>query len=132
MTAFDALPHVTHQSGESLRLLRSLLLCELADQTDLASECRATANDLTGKSDVDSVLERELAEKSAAHALALVKEVRTALDRLNDRTFGLCEGCGLSIPFERLEVMPYTRRCVHCQHVPLAAVCSEEPSPHSR
>ena len=44
-------------------------------------------------------------------------EVDDALRRLykEPETFGVCENCGKDITFERLEVIPYARRCVDCQ-----------------
>jgi len=44
-------------------------------------------------------------------------EVDDALRRLykEPETFGVCESCGKDITFERLEVIPYARRCVECQ-----------------
>jgi RNA polymerase-binding transcription factor DksA len=44
----------------------------------------------------------------------LTREVREALSRLDDRTFGICEACGKSIREERLEAIPYTRYCTTC------------------
>lgn len=44
----------------------------------------------------------------------VTKEVRSALDRLDDGTFGICEACGEQITEERLEAIPYTRYCVTC------------------
>ena len=44
-------------------------------------------------------------------------EVDDALRRLykEPETFGVCESCGRDVTFERLEVIPYARRCVDCQ-----------------
>jgi RNA polymerase-binding transcription factor DksA len=44
----------------------------------------------------------------------LLDEVSTALHRINDGTYGICEGCGRPIPDERLEAIPYTRFCTAC------------------
>lgn len=41
--------------------------------------------------------------------------IRSAFDRLEDGGYGICEGCGDEIAFERLRVMPMTRYCVDCQ-----------------
>lgn len=42
-------------------------------------------------------------------------EVTAALARLDAGTYGRCEGCGASVPDERLEIMPAARFCVACQ-----------------
>ncbi|HUE16777.1 MAG TPA: TraR/DksA C4-type zinc finger protein [Planctomycetaceae bacterium] len=48
------------------------------------------------------------------HEEFLSGEVREALDRIKQGTFGLCETCGKPIAKERLEALPYARRCTPC------------------
>lgn len=47
------------------------------------------------------------AERSAARA-------RMALERLRDRTYGVCRACERNIPLVRLEALPTTEVCVTC------------------
>jgi RNA polymerase-binding protein DksA len=42
-------------------------------------------------------------------------EVLAALQRVDDGTYGRCESCGESIPWERLEALPTARQCVACK-----------------
>jgi DnaK suppressor protein len=42
-------------------------------------------------------------------------EVVAALERLDDGSYGKCEGCGQPIPEERLEALPTARLCVTCK-----------------
>jgi RNA polymerase-binding transcription factor DksA len=44
-----------------------------------------------------------------------VQEIREALERLHNGTFGSCESCGHAIPLERLKAIPYARLCVGCK-----------------
>jgi DnaK suppressor protein len=44
-----------------------------------------------------------------------VLRLQDALDRHEAGTFGRCQGCGASIPVERLEIMPWVTHCVPCQ-----------------
>ena len=44
-----------------------------------------------------------------------VEELDAASARLADGTYGVCEGCGGTIPVARLRAMPAARRCVACQ-----------------
>jgi RNA polymerase-binding transcription factor DksA len=44
----------------------------------------------------------------------LREEVIDALRRLDEGQYGICEGCGRSIPEERLEILPFTAVCVDC------------------
>ncbi|MCS7167284.1 MAG: TraR/DksA C4-type zinc finger protein [Gemmatales bacterium] len=41
-------------------------------------------------------------------------EIDEALSRIANGTYGLCEECGEPIARERLELLPYTRYCIHC------------------
>ena len=113
-------PHATSSrapaglSRDQIVLLRAKLLCELAEQLQQADEARATAIALTGQSDSDSMLEREVADAAASRAASAASEVEHALARLEVGTYGSCEGCSFPIPFERLEVIPHARRCTAC------------------
>lgn len=42
-------------------------------------------------------------------------DVKAALARLEDGTFGVCEDCGGQIGEARLEVFPFVRTCIDCQ-----------------
>ncbi len=42
-------------------------------------------------------------------------QVRSALDRLEDGTFGECLHCGNQIGEKRLEAVPWTPYCIECQ-----------------
>ena len=44
-------------------------------------------------------------------------EIDAALGRLRADTYGVCEGCGGSIPLPRLQALPATRSCVLCQTI---------------
>ncbi|GLW48789.1 molecular chaperone DnaK [Streptomyces sp. NBRC 14336] len=46
----------------------------------------------------------------------VLKEVDAAFERVEDGSYGVCQGCAKPIPVERLEILPYTRFCVPCQH----------------
>jgi DnaK suppressor protein len=55
------------------------------------------------------------------HVAALLSQTRDrlddldrALERLEQGSYGRCEGCGEPIPAERLEVRPAATTCVHC------------------
>ena len=44
--------------------------------------------------------------------LLLISE---ALDRIKDKSYGHCVNCGDLIQPKRLEAVPWTRHCLHCQ-----------------
>jgi RNA polymerase-binding protein DksA len=94
--------------------LRALLLRELGDLATETSTCRTTISALTGQTDVDSQLEREIAEASEKRAEETIADIQDAIARLDNGTYGTCEQCGAAISVERLEAIPYARRCVDC------------------
>ncbi len=44
----------------------------------------------------------------------LLAEVRSALQRLETGSFGVCVACGQPIGLDRLDALPYAARCVQC------------------
>jgi DnaK suppressor protein len=51
---------------------------------------------------VDEVLRREIAD------------IRNALLRIENGTYGICANCGQQIGKERLEALPTATRCIQC------------------
>jgi len=47
----------------------------------------------------------------------LLKEVVTALQKIDGGTFGTCERCGEPIVEKRLEALPFARYCIDCQRL---------------
>ncbi len=44
-----------------------------------------------------------------------LEKIRSALGRIDDGTFGSCQGCGREIPIPRLEAKPCVALCLTCQ-----------------
>jgi len=42
----------------------------------------------------------------------LIEQIDDALERIQDGTYGICEGSGEPIPVERLQAIPWARYCV--------------------
>lgn len=59
--------------------------------------------------------ERETALNIASGESEWLSEVDDALKRIEEGTFGTCEGCDRQIPKKRLEVFPSARYCIECQ-----------------
>jgi DnaK suppressor protein len=45
----------------------------------------------------------------------LLNKIRSALERIDSGEFGICEGCGDEIGYERLEARPVTTFCITCK-----------------
>lgn len=44
-----------------------------------------------------------------------VRNIDTALEKIEEGTFGVCESCGKKINKERLKAVPYAKLCIDCQ-----------------
>jgi len=58
--------------------------------------------------------DQELGATLLANEQYLQGEVYSALDRIENGTFGRCENCRRAIPRDRLQALPYVRHCVAC------------------
>jgi DnaK suppressor protein len=45
----------------------------------------------------------------------LINKIKTALLKIEDGEFGICEGCGEEIPLARLIARPVTAYCIECK-----------------
>lgn len=45
----------------------------------------------------------------------LLKKIDEALDRIKNRTYGICESCEEEIPYQRLKARPVTTFCISCK-----------------
>ena len=104
----------SHLSEQSLAQLRGLLVAEADSEAARSAAHEALISELRDLTDADSVLERELAEAGAVRAQETMADVGHALERIHLGTYGSCEACGVPMPFERLEAIPWARLCVAC------------------
>lgn len=56
----------------------------------------------------------ELNNQLSSRNLAKLSQINSALKRLEDNVYGICEECGEQIPEKRLQVNPYFLTCVSC------------------
>lgn len=50
--------------------------------------------------------------------LERIAEIEEAMERRSSGSYGICEICGATIDKERLQILPYTKRCVRCAGLP--------------
>jgi DnaK suppressor protein len=65
--------------------------------------------------EVTRAAERELAIRNLDRESKLLRNVRAALRRLQDGTFGVCARCDEDISPKRLAAVPWTEFCIRCQ-----------------
>ena len=56
----------------------------------------------------------EVLEQIGTSARAEIEDIRSALGRIDDGTYGVCSKCGDDIAVGRLRAMPATLFCVRC------------------
>ncbi len=60
---------------------------------------------------VDATNNRALAKNMGRS----MEEIRRALEKVEEGTYGACDLCGKPIPSERLEVLPWANLCIECK-----------------
>ncbi|MCZ8136017.1 MAG: TraR/DksA family transcriptional regulator [Porphyrobacter sp.] len=97
--------------------LAAKLTARLAELAERSEEIEA---DLRGALDADfSEQAVDLADDEALEGVddvlrAEAAQIRAALARIDNGTYGTCANCGAEIGAERLEAQPVATRCIKC------------------
>ena len=67
--------------------------------------------------EVQNAAERELAIRNLDRESNLLRNVRAALRRIADGSFGTCLHCEEEISLKRLNAVPWTPYCIQCQEI---------------
>jgi DnaK suppressor protein len=65
--------------------------------------------------EVQHATERELAIRNLDRETILLRNVRSALRRINDGTYGVCMHCDEEISLKRVNAVPWAPYCIQCQ-----------------
>ncbi|NBE83110.1 TraR/DksA family transcriptional regulator [Micromonospora rubida] len=87
-------------------MLQSQVL-RLVEVGDTAGDDQADSGTKTAERDTAQSLLRTILDRRA--------QFEHALTRLDEGTYGFCEGCTVPIPVERLEIYPSATSCVACK-----------------
>lgn len=79
---------------------------------DLSKEGEATADPLD-RAALDSGRDHNL--RFRERESRLIRKIKTALQKIDEGDFGICEACGGDIPLPRLEARPVTSYCIQCK-----------------
>jgi len=82
----------------------------LRNREDIAIEKTPDALD-----EVQLAGERELAIRNLDRESNLLRNVKTALGRIHDGSYGVCMHCEEDIKMKRLEAVPWAKFCIKCQ-----------------
>jgi DnaK suppressor protein len=67
--------------------------------------------------EVQHAAERELAIRNLDRDSALLRNVRAALERVADGSYGICLHCEEEISAKRLNAVPWAPFCIQCQEL---------------
>lgn len=97
-------------------LLRTLSKLERSMKANgEAARPRDLEQDTVGRlSRVEALQSQGLTKTLAAREQVQLEQIVAALRRLEDGTYGVCNGCGAAIPVERLMIFPETLACAAC------------------
>ena len=70
--------------------------------------------------------DRDMAVETLNQQVRSIHEIRSALDRIEEGSYGCCERCDEAIPAKRLDALPWARLCVKCQSATEAEAHQDE------
>ncbi len=128
LSGFEVKPEKPNLSPKTIERLKAKLIEERERHVHQADEFAAEAELLatereggdtqfdeeSGEGDTVNI-ERERDLLLSASARQIVDEIDRALERINDKTYGVCVPAGRRIALERLEALPYAETCVDCK-----------------
>ncbi len=97
-------------TSDQLDVLRTMLGQQRRFRLDQIEQLRRS--DRRGRL---SAVDDEIGRSLLAGARAALRDVRQALDRMADGSYGSCRQCGAKLAVERLEVLPQVSLCMPCQ-----------------
>ncbi len=106
----EILGNVTHMENEALRKQRSDLSNMPIHMADAGSDTFEQENTL-------GLMDSER---------KLLQEIYDALGRIENKTYGICEGGAEPIPQTRLNAIPWARYCVKCANLAEKGLLTEE------
>jgi len=65
--------------------------------------------------EIQHASERDLAIGNVDRESTMLRNVRAALGRMHDGSFGICLDCESEISAKRLKAVPWASRCIQCQ-----------------
>lgn len=97
------------------------LLQKMLEEAQMKGD--STLEDLTDSNELFAdPADRASAESDRAFTLRirdrerrLIRKIQSAIQRLEDGTYGICEECGEEISVARLKARPVTKLCINCK-----------------
>lgn len=93
---------------------RDALRKVLAGDLSVLKELRAQSSGDVVDAALDSVQDEISSQLAEVESRELAR-TENALKQMRNGQYGVCEGCGCSIPMARLNALPYATLCINCQ-----------------
>ncbi len=111
-------PHQLSSLEESLRRQVETLESELKSERAEVESARDSSSSAEVRDSTDASIAGSMRDVNRAvldHHRLEIREVRAALSRMDDGTYGQCLDCADPIGYLRLKAYPMASRCVKCQ-----------------
>jgi len=102
---------------------RKLLLVKRQDLHDRVREARSSETEGSNKDAPDlgdraiSSTSRDLLYRLSTTERDILQRIDLALERIDEKTYGVCTNCGNTVQPLRLEAVPWARHCIECQEL---------------
>jgi DnaK suppressor protein len=111
-------PMKNERQPKRVKNFENLLRSRLAELSNHVDQLR---RELVIKEDVDDEVtqasrssNREFVIATMEREIRNISEIEQALERIAKKEYGVCVTCEKTIPDNRLQAIPWTRRCVDC------------------
>ncbi|HLA85540.1 MAG TPA: TraR/DksA family transcriptional regulator [Thermoguttaceae bacterium] len=110
MSRKDALLNLREALINRRDALRRVLAGDLSSLKELRGQASGDVVDAA----LDSVHDEISSQLAEVESQELAR-TETALERMREGRYGVCENCGTNIPMARLQALPYATSCIKCQ-----------------
>jgi DnaK suppressor protein len=113
----EDLPSLQPQDLEYFKDLLSRQLEELLTRAEKTVAQLVRNGDLSADiiDQASSDIDRNYTLRICDRESQLIKKIKTALLKIEENTFGICESCDEQIGIERLKARPVTAYCIRCK-----------------
>lgn len=96
-------------------------ILNLMEENNQGEQDRYSSGELSNYDNHPADLGTEVFQVSINNALKVneeynINQIEDALKRIEDGTYGICKVCKKEIDKERLEIMPFARKCIDCEN----------------
>ena len=96
---------------EYFRKLLTSMLEEAKQKGDSTIEELTDSNEVFATAESDRAFTLRIRDRERR----LIRKIQSALQRIDDGTYGICDECGEEIAIPRLKARPVTRLCINCK-----------------